>query len=238
MKIKRVLYALLVLCTVVIVACDDRGEDTPTMEVTAADTFVYNELNFNELDFEVHLDGPSSKISERKILVDFDDAYGDFFGDASSEYIRTNSNGVATGKFAAKDTIGVVKFKFTLETWPSETEEISIKIVDLPRIDSVVATVDTLVAGGGTSTQLKAYISSLNADLWGYEILWEADYGSLNVDENYTTLQHNSSETDEDGIAYNNFISTDVASVTRIFARLQLNQSRYKSTIIRCVDRN
>ncbi|OQY37048.1 MAG: hypothetical protein B6226_05635 [Candidatus Cloacimonetes bacterium 4572_65] len=220
------LALLLLLSMLIITSCDDRGSSTPTMEVTAADSFIYNKDNFNELAFEIQLDGPSSKLSNRKINIEVNDDLGYFIGNGHSNSVTTDDNGYAEGRFIAHDTTGLASIKFRLETWPSVHKDFLIKIIDLPKIDSLVATVTTL-STNGSSTSIRAYISSSNADLWGHNILFETDNG---------TLQYSEVETDEDGIAFNNIITPDEECLIRIKARLELNPNIYKSVNIVCQD--
>ncbi len=229
MKKKTFIKLVCVLALFVLfVACDSRGDDDPTMDISAADSFVYNEAGYNEVLFEIQLDGPSSKLYERKILVDYNDRFGNFIGTGSSEYMITDENGFADGRFAAYDTTGVVNIKFTLEDWPSEHEDFDIEVLDMPKIDSLVATSDTLLADGNSSTSIQAYISCDNDYMNGHNVLFTSTAGNL---------QYESVATDEDGVAYNNFFAPNQVGTVTITAKLEIDPSRYKTVRIACINR-
>eukprot|EP00831_Metopus_contortus_P045668 TRINITY_DN36624_c0_g1_i3.p2 TRINITY_DN36624_c0_g1~~TRINITY_DN36624_c0_g1_i3.p2 ORF type:complete len:145 (+),score=21.17 TRINITY_DN36624_c0_g1_i3:103-537(+) len=116
---------LLVLSTLFIVGCDDRGYENPTMDVTFESDYgniVYNKTGFNEIMFKFQLDGPLSKIVDQRINVNLVNNMGNFIGTGSNLSMLTNEFGYAEGRFIAGNGYGTANIEFSfclLYTSPS-----------------------------------------------------------------------------------------------------------------------
>jgi len=228
----RYFLLIVVMATLLFVGCDDRGTENPKMYVTAESeygNFVYNKVGFNEMTFHFQLDGPNSKLIERKINVNNSNDMGSFIGTGSSLFVITDENGYAEGRFFARDGYGIANLEFVLDDWQSENVTFSIPIFDFPAIDSLVATTYTLDADGISSTGISAYISSENIDFGNSDnqikILFEAAQGELT--QTISTV-------DVLGIASSNFIAPNQPANVKVKAKLDLYPAIYKSITIKC----
>ena len=221
---------LLVLSTLFIVGCDDRGYENPTMDVTFESDYgniVYNKTGFNEIMFKFQLDGPLSKIVDQRINVNLVNNMGNFIGAGSNLSMLTNEFGYAEGRFIAGNGYGTANIEFSLETWPKEKRVYNILILDFPKIDSLVAGTYTLLPDGISSTSIKAYLSSENADLEMVKILFETTDGRITQTELFA---------DAEGIASTNLIAPLHEAYIVVKAKLGLQPSIYKSINIKCVN--
>lgn len=219
---------LIILSTLLIVACDDRGYDSPTMDVTVESdygSFVYNKSGFNEMKFIFQLDGPSSKIFDRRINVNITNNMGNFIGTGSNQSMITNDFGYAEGRFIAGNGYGTANIEFVLETWPDEKAVYNVLIVDFPKIDSLAAGTYSLLPDGISSTSVKAYLSSANADLELIKVLFEATDGRITQSEVFA---------DAEGLASSNIIAPNHEAFITLKAKLDLQPSTYKSINIKC----
>lgn len=219
---------IIVLSSLFLVSCDDRGYQSPTMDISIdlqQGYTVYNKAGFNELTFYFQLDGPLSKIRNRRINVNITNNIGNFIGTGTNQSVLTNDLGYAEGRYIAGSGYGIANIEFVLETWPSENKTVNVQIIDFPKIDSLVAGTYILNADGVSSTSLTAYISSANAELEKIKILFEASEGTLTQTEVFA---------DEMGIATSNFIAPNQEANVTVKAKLALQPTSYKSVSIKC----
>ncbi len=219
---------LIIVSTLLIVGCDDRGYDNPTMDVSIESdygSFVYNKSGFNEMKFMFQLDGPASKVFDRRINVNISNGMGNFIGSGSNQSMITNDLGYAEGRFIAGNGYGTANIEFVLETWPTEKAVYNILIVDFPKIDSLTAGTYTLLPDGISSTSINAYLSSENADLEMVKILFDTTDGRLTQSEVFA---------DASGVASTNLIAPFHEAYITVKARLELQPTTYKSINIRC----
>jgi len=225
-------YLLLIIAISILflAGCDDRGMENPKMRVWAEaeyGDFVFNKSDFNEMTFNFQLDGPASKIIERKINVDLVNNMGNFIGTGSRLYVITDDNGFAEGRFIARDGYGSAQIQFVLDDWPTETETFAVPIYDFPKIDSLVASTYTLPPNGVSSTSLTAYVSSANIDFEYSEIkvLFEATDGTITQPVTFVDIS---------GVATSNFIAPNQQAFVTVRAELDMDSSSYKSINIKC----
>jgi hypothetical protein len=219
---------LVLLSTLFIVGCDDRGNNDPTMDITIESDYnnmVYNKTGFNEMTFLFQLDGPSSKIVNQRINVNMATSVGNFIGTGSSQSMITNEFGYAEGRFVAGTGYGSTSIEFVLETWPDEKKIYPITIIDFPKIDSLAAGSYSLLPDGISSTSIQAYLSSANADLELVKIIFEATDGRITQTEVFG---------DAGNIASTNLIAPSHDAFIRVTAKLDLLPTTYKSINIRC----
>lgn len=221
---------LLVLSSLLLAGCDDRGSENPKMTVTAEaeyGDFVFNKSGFNEMTFYFQLDGPASKIFERKISVDIVNDMGNFIGTGSSEYVITDDNGYAEGRFIARDGFGSAQIEFVLDNWPSENQTYAIPVYDFPSIDSLVAGTETLLPNGIDSTSLTAYLSSENIDFdaISIKVLFETSDGTITQPVTFV---------DVSGVATTNIIAPNNQAFLDIRAELEMDSNMYKTVRIKC----
>ncbi len=98
----KYLMLLLIIAMVLLAACDDRDTDAPEMTVVPSTTELYNEGNDqNYADIMIDLDGDNASTDSVRINVEYDTSLGTFNPDGdyagNAYFIRTNSQGVATG---------------------------------------------------------------------------------------------------------------------------------------------
>ena len=223
--------SLLVLLSILLLAgCDDRGSENPKMRVWAEaeyGNFVFNKSGFNEMTFYFQLDGPLSKIIERKITVEIVNNMGNFIGTGTSQYLITDDNGYAEGRFIARDGYGSAQIQFILDNWPAEKETFEVPIFDFPKIDSLVAGTESLLPNGIDSTSLTAYVSSANIDFEyvDVKVLFEASDGTITQPVTFV---------DVSGVATTNLIAPNEQALISVRAELGMNTSSYKSINIKC----
>ncbi|MBI9031480.1 hypothetical protein JEZ13_05720 [bacterium] len=231
---KYLLLVVIIVSTLLFTGCDDRGTENPKMRVWAESdygNFVYNKVGFNVMTFHIQLDGPLSKIIERKVNVNNQDDLGYFIGSGNSFYLITDENGYAQGRFVAEAEYGATDLEFVLDNWQSERETFPIPIYDFPVIDSLVAGSYTLNADGISSTTVTAYVSSANMDFDDSEniinILFEATDGSISPATNPVNAS---------GISASTFVAPTQASNVTVKARLELHPPISESISISCVN--
>lgn len=227
------LFLLAILSLLLLTACDDRGSENPKMYVSIPDSeagFVYNHPDHNEILIHVQLDGPLSKIIERRVDVTINNQMGNFIGTGSSQSLLTDETGFAEGRFIARDGYGIANVDFVLETWPSEKTTLNIPIYDFPRIDSLVVGTDLLNADGYSSTSLTAYVSSENIDFTDMEV--KVVFSALNAEDGY--IIQPVVAVDVEGIASSNFKAPTQSAFVTIRAELEIDSDIYKSENITC----
>lgn len=226
-------YFLLIMAISILflAGCDDRGTENPKMEVWAetehGGDFVYNKSNYEVMTFNFQLDGPLSKIIERKINVEIINDMGGFIGTGSSLYVITDDNGFASGRYYAQGGYGSAQIQFVLKDWPSEKETFDIPVLDFPKIDSLVAGTYTLLPDGIASTSITASVSSANIDFSDVDIMviFEASDG---------TLTQSVTSVDISGVATTNLIAPDHQAYISVTAKLAMNPELTKSINIKC----
>ncbi len=228
-------YFLLVaiLSLFLLTACDDRGSENPKMYVSIPDeeiSYVFNHSDHNDMVIQIQLDGPLSKLNERRVDVTITNQMGNFIGTGNSQSLLTDNTGFAQGRFIARDGYGIANVEFVLETWPSEKEILNIPIFDFPRIDSLVAGSNTLNADGFSSTSLTAYVSSDNIDFADMDI--EVVFIAINAEDGY--IIQPTATVDVEGIATSNFKAPTQDALVTIRAELKLDSDTFKSTNIQC----
>ncbi len=227
-------FLLLTLLTLLLLtACDDRGSDNPKMYVSISDQqmgHIFNHSDHNEMEINVQLDGPLSKLSERRVDVTITNQMGNFIGTGSSQSLLTDENGFAQGRFLARDGFGIANVEFVLETWPSEKTTLNIPIYDFPKIDSLVAGTYSLNADGTSSTSLTAYVSSANIDFSEMDI--EVSFIAINAEDGY--IIQPVAIVDVEGIASSNFKAPSQDALVTIRAELKLDSDTYKTININC----
>jgi hypothetical protein len=227
-------FLLLIMLTLLLLtACDDRGSENPKMYVSIPDdqpSYVFNHPEHNEMEIEIQLDGPLSKLIERRVDVSITNQMGNFIGTGNSQSLLTDDQGFASGRFLARDGYGIANVEFVLETWPSEKTTLNIPIFDFPRIDSLVAGTYTLNADGTSSTSLTAYVSSDNIDFSEMDI--EVEFIASNAEDGY--IIQPVARVDVEGIASSNFKAPTSNAYVTIRAELKLDSDTYKSINIKC----
>lgn len=226
----KYLLLIVAISMLLLAGCDNRGTENPKMKVTAEGEygdFVFNKTGFNEMTFHFQLDGPHSKIIDRKINVEILNNMGHFIGSGSSMYILTDDNGYATGRFFARDGYGTAQVEFVLDNWPSEKSTFAIPIFDFPKIDSLVAGTYNLLPNGISSTSLTANVSSENIDFGELDIkvLFQASDGFITQPVTFV---------DVSGVATTNIIAPDYQAYINVRAVLEMNSASYKSISIKC----
>lgn len=227
-------FLLLVMLSLLFVAgCDDRGSENPKMYVSIPDDqlgYVYNHDNHKEMTFQIQLDGPASKLNERRVDVNITNQMGYFIGTGNTNSLITNENGYAEGRYIAGDGYGAANLEFVLETWPSEKVTKPVTVFDFPMIDSLVVGTDNLIADGTSSASLTAYVSSANIDFSDLEI--NVIFTAINGENGLITVPK--AAVDVSGVASSNFRAPTEDAYVTIRASLELEPSINKSKSIKC----
>lgn len=226
---KLLIFITLVL--LLVIGCDDRSGKKPTMDIDLGDSTLYNENNHNELEVNVKLSGSHSYISKTRIKVVVDESKLNFIGTGLDDTMLTDESGRVSGRFIALDgAIGASIVNFKLVDFPDVTENHLLTILDMPHLDSLVVLQSTILPG--TSTGIKAYVSSDNADDSNLNVIYSLmGEGSLK-DESFLT--------DDEGISYNTYFApqNEQQNFVTVKAWLELSPERKKLVNIKCQRRN
>ena len=213
---KNIIIPLCFVCLLfILTSCDERDGIKPVMEMLVDNNHLYGEgidCEINYTDITFNLEGTPSFISEAKIFVEYDESKGLFIGDESSQFVITNSQGTATGRFLAyENALGATTISASMEVFPSVRGEAVIYLLDLPVIDSFEAENAAISPNGETELFLQL------VDQSGYI----ADM-TINYSTTAGTFESNSVQTDDNGFAQNTYYAGDDVTIALITASLDL----------------
>jgi len=217
---------LAVVLVLLLTSCDDRGGDKPTISMSANRTHLYSDNNnLNHATVAFVLDGSPAYAYDAKILVEYNSAKGIFVGTGSSEFVRTDNQGIASGTFQVYEGVsGIVTLKARLDRFRNVEEILNFVVYKLPQIDQFYATSTTIDSDGSTDIFVKLVCPDNQADnIKNQTILFTSNQG---------LLQFASVTTNNDGIAQNHFSGNGATGTAVITARLQINQSTSEALTI------
>ncbi|MBW6516026.1 MAG: hypothetical protein K0B81_05345 [Candidatus Cloacimonetes bacterium] len=210
---------ILIICSVgllfFLTSCDEREGVKPVMEILVENNYLYGEgidceINYTDITFK--LEGTPSFISETKIFIDFDESQGLFVGDGTSQFVITNTQGIAIGRFIAYETaLGATTISASMEVFPSVRGEAIIYLLDLPGIETFEAESTTLSPNG--ETELFIQLADQSGYIADLTISFSATAGSF---------EYNSVQTDENGFAHNTYYADEEITIALITASLDI----------------
>jgi hypothetical protein len=204
-----------------LISCDDRGADKPRMEFFMSTNTVYGngaQCNLNYADVSFRLEGNPGFVNDVKILVEYDSDMGLFVGTGSSQFVITDNEGNATGRFVANENaVGVTTLKAKVERFPSVEETLIVYVYDVPEITHLIAETPEITPDGGTEI-LVIINDSAN----------QVANKRINFTTNKGLLQYSHRMTDNDGRATNFFSANGETGTVVIKAALDLcpNENR------------
>ncbi|MCD4828171.1 MAG: Ig-like domain-containing protein [Candidatus Cloacimonetes bacterium] len=204
-----ILACLVVLLSLVLLACDDRANEKPAMTFTSDTTELTNtapDMNFCNLT--VVLDGEDAVTIDEKINFTYDHTRGNLIGQGSNEYARTDTNGVAHAEFTVTDsTWGSVLIDASMDKFPSVHQSITLTVTDCPRI-TVSADPESALADGVSQITITAQLESNSDNIADQTVTFTSDLA----------LEADSLTTDADGTCVNHVTAGDTPGNYSVFA--------------------
>ncbi|HOD53168.1 MAG TPA: hypothetical protein PKJ08_01445 [Candidatus Cloacimonadota bacterium] len=226
---------LIVLTTFLLVACDSRNNDKPTMMVSISKSKIYyphfseiNGVSYHEANIVVTLDGTDSQTKNALIELTYDESViGVISNTGNEKLLRTDDSGIATGQIISRNP-GTANINVKIKNW--NVSAITGISVSLPEIINFEANPDTINAD---NTQISQLTLSMMPPLSSKYIKYTASIGELVSDSTSTNNLGNTSNQFKSAFPGNAYITAKLKdwpsqSATRFVKVVNTNDGKGK----------